>query len=149
MDAAKNDAASDLEQLKKTADKAKISDIPASSFMNKKVVTLLNTTKIASALLTLSNHGLSGAPVVCERNKLCGIVTEYDLLLQVATKDVSDRISYRKDARSINENTTLKDIIVLFYKTKFRILPVIDSAHHVVGVVTRINVLNRLVHKGR
>ena len=117
--------------------------------MNSKVYTLTNTTKIANALQTLSSHGISGAPVICERNKLCGIVTEYDLLLQVATKDLADPINYTKEFKSITEQTTLKEIIVLFYKTKFRLFPVLDSHGHVVGVVTRINVLNRLIQKGR
>lgn len=134
-----------IDKMKKVAEEKAISEAPAQSFMTKQVLCISVGTRIYFAVKMLQTHRISGAPVVDNSGRLIGIVSDHDLLLQAATKDVSEPIEYRKEVLAIDVDTPLKEVIVHLYKTKYRRLPVIDSTRKVVGVVSRIDVLMKLL----
>lgn len=138
-----------LNKLHEEAQRAKVSEIPAKNIMNRNVVTIRQGTKIYSAVQTLKSHNLAGAPVVDGMDRIVGVISEYDLLLQTATKDVLDQIEFTKDPVVISPEALLKDLIVLFYKKRLRWAPVVGDDRRVVGIITRIDLLIKLLSKGK
>lgn len=138
-----------LNKLHEEAQKAKVSEIPAKNIMNRNAVVLRHGTKIYSAVQTLATHHLSGAPVVDGANRMVGVISEYDLLLQTATKDVLDQIEYTKDPLTIAPEMQMKDVIALFYNKRLRWAPVVDSSKQVLGIINRIDLLVKLLSKGK
>lgn len=136
-----------INNLQKIADTAKVSDTPATLIMKNDVISINNNQSIKSTMQTLINKQISGAPVVDSSNKIVGVISEHDLLLQAATKDLSEVISYTTPAVTVNTNTTLKEILVLLYKRKIKRLPVVDRNNFVVGIIARRDVLSLLISK--
>lgn len=139
----------ELVKLQAEAQRANVSDIEAKTFMKKNVILIRDGTKIYSAVQTLSTHRISGAPVVDAGDRLIGVISEYDLLLQTALKDVLEPISFTKEVITISPETKIRDIIIIFYKKKLRWLPVVGADKKVEGIVTRLDVLNKLLSKGK
>jgi CBS-domain-containing membrane protein len=138
-----------LNKLQEEAQRAKVSEIPAKNIMNRTVVVIRQGTKIYSAVQTLATHHLSGAPVVDGAGKMVGVISEYDLLMQTATKDVLDQIEFTHDALMISPDMLMKDVIILFFKKRLRWAPVVGTDKHVQGVITRIDLLMKLLSKGK
>ncbi|MEK6556432.1 MAG: CBS domain-containing protein [Bdellovibrionota bacterium] len=138
-----------LDKLQAEAQRAKVSEIQVKTFMNRNLIKIREGTKIYSAVQTLATHKISGAPVVNANDQLIGIISEYDLLLQTALKDVLQPIEYTKNPVTVTPETAIKDVIIIFYKTKVRWLPVVGATHQVEGIVTRLDILNKLLSKGK
>ena len=136
---------SPIEKMKKVAEDKHLSEAPAHTFMSKQVLSITAGTRIYFAVKMLQTHRISGAPVVDNSVHLIGIISDYDLLLQAATRDVSSPLEYRHDVLAIDLDTPLKEVIVHLYRTKYRRLPVVDKTRKVVGVVSRIDVLMKLL----
>ncbi|RME14567.1 MAG: CBS domain-containing protein [Bdellovibrio sp.] len=137
---------SNAQKLQKKAESAKVSELPVHSFMTRDVITLVKGTKIYSAVKSLSINRISGAPVVDASGRLVGLVTEYDLLMQVATRDVAEPFTYNEKVLTVLPDQTLGEVLVTLYKTKYRRLPVVNELKQVVGIVSRIDVLKKLVN---
>lgn len=138
-----------LNELKLKAEKALVSESPVSDFMSKNAVLISAGTKIKNAIQTLTIHRVGSAPVVNAQNKIVGIISEHDLLIQTATKDINEPIVFTKDLVTVSAGTLLKDVLVLLYKKKVRRIPVLAIDQTVIGVVTRMDVLLRLMGKSK
>ena len=136
---------SPFDKLQSEAEKKKITDHQVKAFMSRKAMCVTEGTRIYFAIKMLHSHRISGAPVVDKAGNLVGVISDYDLLLQAATKDVSDPLTFNKEVKFVKESATLKDVLLIFHKTKFRRLPVLNDQHKVVGVVSRIDVLSHLM----
>lgn len=134
-----------VQKLAQRAEDAKISELPVEAFMKPSVLNIVAGTKIYSAIQALSNFGVSGAPVVDGAQRLIGMISEYDLLMQAATRDIAEEISYKKETVSVDPKTTLAEVLILFYKKRYRRIPVVNKTNRVLGIVSRIDVLNRLI----
>ena len=142
-------AQQNIDGLNRKAEAAKVSEVPARQIMyTKSILVIREGSKIYSAIKALDNYQCSGAPVVDAQNKLTGVISEYDLLLQAATKDIKDPIEYNKEAKFVGPDVTLKDLIVLFYKNKLKWAPVVDDHKKILGVVRRIDILTALIDQG-
>lgn len=62
--------------------------------MTKKVITLKPGQTIADAVNELSEHGISGAPVMDDKGKTVGMVTESDILKALKTRSKSIQMVY-------------------------------------------------------
>lgn len=113
----------------------------AREFMNKNVMVIQDDFSIQSTIEMLKTHRISGAPVVDTQGKIVGIISEYDLLLQAASKDLKEKIEFNRDIKTILPTTRLKEVLVFFYKNKIRRLPVVDQNKKVRGIISRIDVL--------
>lgn len=131
--------------LGQVAEKKNLSEEPVCKFMSQKPLCLTLGTKVYSAVKMLQTHAISGAPVVDKSGHLVGIVSDYDLLMQAATRDVSEAVYFNEAVQFVYENTLLREVIIILHKTKFRRLPVVDKTKKVVGVVSRIDVLMALL----
>lgn len=119
-----------------------LADSPVSSFMVTKFVSLRENYSIRSTIETFRIHHISGAPVVDEKGQLLGIVSEYDLLIQSASKKLGSVIDFKLDVKYAYPDTTLKEVLILLYKERLKWIPVIDKNQYVLGIVARIDVLN-------
>ena len=133
-----------IKNIQKKAKTAKISELFAESFMTKPVIAAHVGDSIRSVIDMFKRHKISGAPVLSDENSLKGIVTEYDLLLQAATKDLDSPIEFISDVTSVKVDTLLKEIIVIIYKKRLKRIPVLGACNTVVGIISRIDVLSKL-----
>jgi IMP dehydrogenase len=115
--------------------------------MSKNAVSINEGSKIYIAIQTLVSHKVGSAPVVDRAGKLLGVISEHDLLLQTATRDVTEPIQYAKTAITVTPETKLKDVLILLYTKKVRRIPVVMKDRSVVGIVTRMDVLMKLIGK--
>lgn len=136
-----------LDTIQAKATDARVSDSPVYSFMSKNAVSITEGTKIQYAVQALNVHRVGSAPVVNSQEKIVGVISEHDLLLQSATKDLSEVIDYKKEVMSVTPETPLKEVLVMLYKNKVRRIPVVMKDGTVVGVVTRMDVLLKLIGK--
>ena len=143
----KKENSNKLDVLQQKATKARVSDAATYSFMSKNEVSITEGTKIYMAIQALAAHKVGSAPVVNNQDKLVGIISEHDLLIQTATRDVKDSITYVKEVSVVTPDTPLKDVLVLLYKHKVRRIPVVMKDKSVVGIVTRMDVLLKLIGK--
>ena len=135
----------EIKALQDQADKAKVSEIRADKIMNSVVTTIYESTKIYMAVQTLALKRISGAPVVNNADKLVGVISEYDLLIQAATKDLKETVQFTKNVVSATPATTLKELILMFHKTKVRWMPVVSQEQRVIGIITRLDILKALM----
>ncbi len=136
--------------LQKLTDKAKASDlsnVAVKTFMDKNPFTVPEGTKIYSAIMMLAAHKVGSAPVVNRSQHIVGVISEHDLLIQTATRDVAAAMEYTKNPLTLKGESTLLDALAMLYKNKVRRVPVVDPFGVVIGVVTRMDVLSRLIGK--
>lgn len=124
------------------ARQANLADAPVSRFMSTDYITLEQNYSIKGTIEIFRIHRISGAPVVDFQKKIVGVISEYDLLIQAASKPLAYQIEYQSQVMAVNPDTTLKDVLVILYKNKLKWMPVITKEGYVQGVVARIDVLN-------
>jgi len=135
---------SEVKQAQEKAKKANVAEMPASSFMTRKVISVRVGHSIKATIKMFHTHKVSGAPVLDDHDQIKGVISEYDLLLQAATRDLNQPIDFTKEVISIRSDTPLKDIVVLFYKNRVKRIPVLGVSSTVVGIVSRIDLLEKL-----
>lgn len=136
----------EVKAVEEKANKANLGSIPVSQIMNTQVITVKADYSIKRTVEILKLNKLTGAPVVDQTKQLIGVISEYDLLIQAASKPASDLITYNEKVQAVQPETTLKEVLVIFYKQKLKRIPVIDKQGVVVGVVERIDVLTTLIN---
>ncbi|MGP8213938.1 MAG: IMP dehydrogenase [Bacteroidia bacterium] len=99
-------------------------------------VTLKEDAKVKDALALMKEYKIGGIPVVADKNRLVGIVTNRDLRFE---KNGSRRISeiMTKDhIITVKKNTDLTKAEDILQKYKIEKLPVVDGGGHLVGLIT-------------
>ncbi len=123
-------------------DRAQLSSVHISLIMNSNCIKLKANYTIKGTIETFRIHHISGAPVIDFKNKVVGVISEYDLLIQAATKSLSEPIDYQTKVTSVFPESTLKEVLIIFYKQKLKWLPVVNKENFLQGIVTRIDILN-------
>src|SRR3954463_11844896 len=105
-------------------------DSKARDIMSSELLTVRPETTIEEALRMLVNNRVTGLPVVNAKGRMIGVVSEYDLLVQISHSKrkqqaiFQQKISFSKKVKSVRDTATLDQIAPLFVKFKFRRLPV-------------------------
>ena len=145
--------------------------LKAKDFMTKKVFTINPEATVEELAKLLTEHGISGVPVVDGEKKLVGIVTENDLISQnkrlhiptvmrlfdafivldsgkieeeikkMAATTVGDICT--KKVMSIKEDTTLQEVATIMSEKKIHLLPVLRD-DVVVGIVGKHDVVSAM-----
>jgi CBS domain-containing protein len=115
-----------------------------SKIMHTQVICIMPTYTIKTTIDTFRIHKISCAPVTSEDGKIVGIISEHDLLLQAASKSMSSYVDYNSKVTAISPETTIKEALVLFFTKKLKHAPVLDKNKCVIGIVSRIDLLNYL-----
>lgn len=134
-----------VDNLVQKAHEVAVSEIPAKSYMNRQVTTVHQNTNILATIKILNSHKISYLPVLDNSNRLVGIITEHDLLIQASTHDLEENITFTKTVISARPDTPLKEVLVKLYKNKIHQLPVVDKSGLLLGIITQNNVLNTLI----
>jgi len=132
-------------QILEYAEKKNLSTTPVHEFMTKGVLKVGKDSSIKSVISMFKEHKISGAPVIDENERMVGIITGYDLILQAATRDLDDVILFNRGVVSIRIEDTLATAIKSLHKTKFHRLPVVNSLGHAVGIISQQDILNELI----
>jgi CBS domain-containing protein len=123
-------------------------------------VTVTPATGIKQALCTLAQLGITSMPVVDDHHRLCGIVSEADLIRDVVARDpraqerpivVSPLLPtetvadvYTRSAASVRCDDDVADAVELMTALFAKSLPVLDDGGRLVGILSRSDVVRAL-----
>lgn len=123
-----------------------MSQLTASDFMVKKLITLRPEMDVLKAVQMLLKNRISGAPVVDDNGKFLGVFSEkcsMQVLLDAAYEQLPSNtveMFMDCDAQTISPDTQLLSIAQVFLLTPYRRLPVLDGGM-LVGQVSRRDVI--------
>jgi len=140
--------------------------------MVRDVISVRPNSFLKDVMTTFVEKKIGGVPIVDENGKLSGIVTDGDILraikpidrriqdyfsfiTYVAEEDLEERLDEMAKVEiiriaktngivSVNPNDDMKTVITLLSKHHFKKLPVIDETNHVVGVISRGDVIRNI-----
>jgi len=127
----------------------------AEDVMARKLITVSPETDAYEAIGLLLKNQISGMPVLNADGELVGILSERDCLETLTnaqyhnlpTQLVRDLMT--TDLTTISADTGLLEVAKLFMQNKFRRLPVLDEDGHLIGQISRRDVLTAVqkMHK--
>jgi len=128
--------------------------------MSRQTVTVTRDTSVKSALAMLEQHHITAVPVVDDTGKIKGVVSEADLIRDLVQPDqraherplprpVYDRPQAVCDVMSmhpvtVGPNTDLAAAVELITTMNIKSVPVVDHEHHVVGMLSRSDIVRVL-----
>lgn len=121
-----------------------IGDVPITAIMSSKVFCVHPNYTIKTTIETFKIQKISSAPVINDEGKIIGIISEHDLLIQAASKPLHFTIDYNSKITALSPGVTIKSTLLLFFTKKLKHIPIIDKDEKVVGIVSRIDLLNYL-----
>jgi len=125
--------------------------------MTREPTTVGADTTLKRAAEVLTGHQISALPVLDEHQRLCGVVSEADLIRHAFLRDprahllrsspgagspaqvVCDVMT--SPAITVHESTDVADVAELMTSTSVKSLPVIDDEGQLVGVVSRSDLI--------
>jgi len=124
--------------------------LTARDIMTENVVTIRPTDSVRSAIERLLSEQISGLPVVDDKGKLVGIVTEFALLATaydttVTRESVAQHMT--TEVLTFEANDPIRKVADLFIVHRVRRAPVMDKGR-IVGLISRRDVL-KAVHEGQ
>jgi len=127
----------------------------AKDIMSSKLIVAKEGMNIEDAVKLLVNNKITGLPVVDAQGKMIGILSEYDIIARVGKETVLDSalfkngITYTKIVESVNEDTTLQEVLDRFIQLKCRRLPVLNGDNKLVGIISRRDVMKVLYYRAK
>jgi cystathionine beta-synthase len=111
------------------------------------VVKVCEDESIVTAIRRMKEHDFSQLPVVCDDEKLKGIITETDVLDYMlnnshASFDDVPVAALKREAAIVDDSTPLNTLSDVLQKRKAAVL--VDANQHVRGVITMIDVIDFL-----
>jgi CBS domain-containing protein len=122
-------------------------------FMSKKLISVGPDADAMDVVNLLSQHRITGVPVVDDAGHLLGVVSEKDTFKLILNGGFNQSLAGKVSDIMSQEVVTIKpsdDVFMvanLFYKSNFRRLPVVDDGK-VVGMVSRRDVLECIKEMG-
>ncbi len=121
-------------------------------FMDKTYVTLKKDMDVYKAIDILLNKGVTSAVVTDEKNKIIGILSEKDCLTLLTKGPYYHKMPggkveefMTKDVFTIPENMSIFEAANMSHEHFFRRLVVADSEGHMVGQITRRDLLRVII----
>jgi CBS domain-containing membrane protein len=144
--------------------------IPVKDVMTKNVITVKPDTELQEAARLLSEHRISGMPVVDDNNRVLGVISEADLLLLAGLKrehtfrDILRSIlgepvparsspgNHVKQVMSFPPITSkadddIGDVAKILDDRRIKRLPVVDGEGRILGVVSRADIVRAISKK--
>jgi CBS domain-containing protein len=125
--------------------------------MTRRPVTVTGEDKVKDAVILAARRRISALPVLDAHGLICGIVTEADLIRDAFAHDVRVQERPHDDtARSparlvcevmsspavtVHQHADLAEVVALMTSARLKSLPVVDDLGHVVGIVSRSDVV--------
>lgn len=111
--------------------------------MNTNVITIQADATVKEAIALLLKHNISGLPVVDDRKRLLGIVTEYNFIQSVTRPDLKSepvRNVMSTHVITVDEDTIPLKVVNIMEKHRIRRIPVVRG-DELVGVISRRDIL--------
>lgn len=109
--------------------------------MNKNVVSISQFASCKEAISAILTSHVCALPVIDESNRLLGVISETDLIMEVnLTQHVSEIMT--RGVIAIRDTCPVSKAIRIFQSKKVRILPVTDQTGKLIGVVGRKSILS-------
>ena len=127
----------------------------AQDIMSTELLTIQEGASLEEALKILLNNKITGLPVVNKTNALVGIVSEYDIMLQISQAanvekaDISVPFKFSSSVECISTTTSLEEIIDIFITKKYRRVLVQDDKKKLTGIITRRDLMKLFYYRAR
>ncbi len=129
--------------------------------MTRQPVTVTAEARAKEALTRMAGHGVTSLPVVDQMGRIIGVVSEADLIRESVEHDPRAQLNAVQGNReqvppgcvgdvmtshavTVREHNDFADAVDLMTSTGVKSLPVVDQHQHVVGVVSRSDVVKQL-----
>lgn len=99
-------------------------------------VTLPVTATVQDAKTHMREHSIGGIPIIDEKGKLLGIVTNRDLRFEKNNNRPITEVMTSKNLVTVSEGTSLDDAEEILQEFKIEKLPVVNSEDILVGLIT-------------
>ena len=110
------------------------------SVMIEQPYTVSQNMNVTDARKLMTDYGVSGLLVEDNDNKLLGIITRRDITFESnPTKKVSDSMS--RDVITAQQGIAIEEAKEILHKHRIEKLPVVDTKHHIVGLITSKDIL--------
>ncbi|MBM7622685.1 CBS domain-containing protein [Sporohalobacter salinus] len=124
-------------------------DLTINDIMTDDVITLRPDNKLKNAKEIMRLRKISGIPIVDKDKRLLGIISIDDIIQGLEYDKLDNKISdmMSTDLITVNQNSSISDVIFKFKKYKFGRLPVIDDNDKLVGLITPGDITRKLLAK--
>ena len=115
----------------------------ARDIMTHEVISILPQASLQNAARLLSEYRISGAPVLDERRRMVGIVTQADIIGKDGTT-VADIMTIR--VISVSEQASVDEVAQILTSNRFKRVPVLRG-ERVVGIVSRADIVRMIASR--
>ncbi len=112
----------------------------AEDVMTTRVITVTEQQSKQEAARLLSQHRISGLPVVNDENAVVGVVSEFDVISKQG-QTVGQIMS--RDVISVTPDTDLEVVRTILVNERIKRLPVLDQGR-LVGIVSRADLVRQV-----
>lgn len=142
---------------------------PVRDVMTRDVVTVKRTADLHEAARVLSEHRISGMPVVDEDKRVIGVISEADILTLAGMprehtfKDIlrnllREPVPVRKTGNTVGDvmsfppitskaDDEIGDVAKIFDERRIKRLPVVDDEGRLIGIVSRADIVRAIGKK--
>ena len=119
----------------------------------RELITVDENDQLLEAIKKLAKYRIGAIPVINSNKKLTGIISERDIVKELAKKedlDYSTLFVHQLMTKKVIccESDVLSDkLMELMTKNKVRHIPIVDNSNHPIGIVSIGDVVNRLIEK--
>lgn len=99
-------------------------------------VTLPITAKVIDAKAYMKEHKIGGIPIVDEKGKLLGIVTNRDLRFEKNNQRPISEVMTSENLVTVSEGTSMEEAEEILQENKIEKLPVVNKEEKLVGLIT-------------
>lgn len=135
----------EIKGLEEKAEQKHLANTKIKAIMSKEILSIQKSYSIKSVVEMLKTHRYSGLPVTNDSGKVIGHISEYDLLIQAASKSPDERVIFIPTCHTLEEEMTLKEALIIFYKKRLKRTPIVNSRGILIGSLARIDLLKCLV----
>lgn len=135
----------------KKGEDMKINESKIMDIMNVDIIAIHRGDDILDAINYLKQYRASSLPVVDDENHVVGFVSDIDLikslshsLYQGSPQEIQLGDIMVNDAVVFNGDDNIFDVVEKFCSNHFKSAPVVDSENHLIGMISRSELLNAL-----
>jgi IMP dehydrogenase len=104
-------------------------------------ITLLVSATLKDALALMTENKIGGIPIIDDKNKLVGILTNRDLRFEKTMSKKVSEIMTKENLITAPEGTDLKKAELILQKYKIEKLPVVNKQGKLIGLITYKDIL--------
>lgn len=118
--------------------------VTARELMTSRVITISAESSTHEAARVLTDHRISALPVVTADGTVVGLLSVYDLLAKPGAT-VNDTMS--REVTAVYDTAPLSSVRAVLVSQHLRRVPVVDSEHHLVGIISLGDLVRELAYR--